>query len=196
MRVSKIDPRRRLAWTCAGLLCLLFCVARPARADDAIANPSPLRAIAAIDLPRYMGSWYEIARYPNRFQKKCVGFTRADYSILADGSVQVANQCRLADGSTDRAVGQARQLGSADSPRLKVRFAPAWLSFLPAVWGDYWVIDLDRGYQLVAVSEPKREYLWVLARTPVVDAAPLEALFSRLHEQGFDLHKLLRTPQQ
>lgn len=185
-----------LACIFTGLQCLFMSTASAARADDGTVAAPPLRAIAAINLPRYMGTWYEIARYPNRFQKKCVGFTKADYSILADGSVQVVNQCRLADGSTERAVGEARQLGSADSPRLKVRFAPAWLSLLPFVWGDYWVIDLDRDYQLVAVSEPKRDYLWVLARTPVVDATSLQALLSRLQEQGFDLQKLQRTPQQ
>ena len=184
-----------LTCTLAGALCLLLASARTARADATAAAP-PLRTIAAIDLPRYMGTWYEIARYPNRFQKKCIGFTKADYSILADGTVQVVNQCRLADGSTDRAVGQARQSGAPATPRLKVRFAPAWLSFLAAVWGDYWIIDLDPAYRLVAVSEPTRDYLWILARTPMVDAAALQALLVRLQGQGFDLQKLQRTQQQ
>ncbi len=184
-----------MAFALAGAFCLLFATARAVRADNAAPGAPPLRTVAAVDLPRYMGTWYEIARYPNRFQKKCVGFTRADYSIVADGSVQVVNQCRLADGSTERAVGQARQPDAA-APRLKVRFAPAWLSFLPAVWGDYWIIDLDPAYRLAAVSEPKREFLWILVRTPVVDAALLEALLLRLQGQGFDLQKLQRTPQQ
>jgi apolipoprotein D and lipocalin family protein len=78
---------------------------------------------------------------------------------------------------------------------LKVRFAPAWLSWLPQVWGDYWVIDLDDDYQLAAVSEPSREYLWVLSRTPRVDANTYNALLKRLSAQGFDLSKLERSPQ-
>ena len=90
----------------------------------------------------------------------------------------------------------ARQIGAADSPKLEVRFAPAWLSFLPMVWGDYWVIDLDPDYRLVAVSEPSREYLWVLSRTPAVDAQAYEALLARLAARGFDLGKLERTLQQ
>ena len=109
------------------------------------ANPrSDLATIPSLDLPRYLGTWYEIAKFPNRFQRKCAGFTTATYTALPDGRVQVENRCRLADGGTDVAVGIARQVGPASSPRLKVRFAPALLSFIPMVWGDYWVIDLDR----------------------------------------------------
>jgi len=78
---------------------------------------------------------------------------------------------------------------------LEVRFAPAWLSWVPMVWGNYWVIDLDPAYQLVAVSEPSREYLWVLSRTPTVDAAAYQALLGRLQAQGFDLSKLERSAQ-
>ena len=98
-------------------------------------------------------------------------------------------------GEADEAVGEARQTGVATSPKLQVRFAPAWLSWLPAVWGNYWVIDLDERYQLVAVSEPSREFLWVLARTPQVSAEAYNALLARLKVQGFDLNKLERTRQ-
>ncbi len=163
---------------------------------NAGAAQAPLATIAKLDVPRYMGTWYEIAKFPNRFQKKCVGFTRATYSALADGTLQVVNRCRTDDGNTDEAIGVARQLGPPDSPRLKVRFAPAILSFLPMVWGDYWVIDLDPGYQLAAVSEPKREYLWILARTPKVDKASYDALVARLAAQGLDVGKLVPTKQQ
>jgi apolipoprotein D and lipocalin family protein len=75
-----------------------------------------------------------------------------------------------------------------------VRFAPAILSFIPMVWGDYWVIDLDNKYQLSAVSEPKREYLWILSRTPQVPAAEYNALLARLKAQGLDTSKLVLTP--
>lgn len=154
-----------------------------------------LKTIPALDVPRYMGTWYEIAKYPNWFQKKCTGATRADYSLLPDGQVQVANRCRLEDGTMNEALGVARQVGAATSPKLEVRFAPAWLSFLPLVWGNYWVIDLDPDYQLVAVSEPGKEYLWVLSRTPKVDSGRYGALLDRLRQQGFDLDKLETTKQ-
>jgi apolipoprotein D and lipocalin family protein len=81
-------------------------------------------------------------------------------------------------------------VGDAGSPKLEVRFAPAWLSWLPMVWGNYWVIDLDPAYTLAVVSEPKREFLWVLARQPQVDAATWDALMGRLRAQGFDLARL------
>lgn len=153
----------------------------------------PLIPIASLDVPRYMGTWYEIAKYPNRFQKKCASDTRAEYSLMADGRVKVRNRCRTASGEPDTAEGVARQLGGKDSARLEVRFAPAWLSFLPAVWGDYWVIDLDADYRLAAVSEPQREYLWILARTPEVDQAAYDELLERLKASGFDLDRLETT---
>lgn len=154
---------------------------------------APLATIAAVDLPRYMGRWYEIARFENWFQKKCVSDTSAQYTLKPDGRVEVINRCRQDNGELSEAIGEARQLGGATSPRLEVRFAPAWLSFIPAVWGDYWIIDLDPGYQLVAVSEPKREYLWVLARSPQVSPEAYEALLQRLRDKGFDTDKLIKA---
>jgi apolipoprotein D and lipocalin family protein len=109
--------------------------------------------------------------------------------------LQVVNRCRLADGQTSEAIGAAKQLGAASSAKLKVRFAPAWLSFIPMVWGDYWVIDLDPAYQLVAVAEPEREYLWILSRTPKVDSKSYQALLERLTQKGFDINKLELSPQ-
>ncbi len=160
------------------------------------AEQPALQTIAALDVPRYMGTWYEIAKYPNSFQKKCARNTRAEYQARPDGSVQVLNRCIMADGQTTEALGAARQVGPADSPKLQVRFAPAWLSFLPMVWGNYWVIDLDPQYQLVAISEPQREYLWVLSRTPKVEPAAYQALLARLAQQGFDLKRLEPSPQE
>lgn len=151
---------------------------------------APLRAIDAVDVPRYAGRWYEIAKFPNRFQKQCVADTTAEYSQRADGAVIVVNRCRLQNGQMEQAQGLAWQKGGATSPRLQVRFAPAWLSWLPMVWGDYWVVDLDEAYSLVAVSEPRREYLWVLSRSPVVEPARYQALLQRLSAQGLDVGRL------
>jgi apolipoprotein D and lipocalin family protein len=182
----------------ASLLCLcaLDALAADPAAVQARASAGALTTIASLDVPRYMGTWYEIAKFPNWFQKKCVGNTRAEYSLKAEGTVQVINRCMLESGEINEAVGTARRVGAADSPRLQVRFAPAWLSFIPAVWGDYWVIDLDDAYQLVAVSEPERAYLWVLSRTPRVDPKAYEALLERLAQKGFDVDRLEPTRQQ
>ncbi|QTN29445.1 lipocalin family protein [Rhodoferax sp. AJA081-3] len=169
--------------------------AQPAGTAAAAQPPAALVTIPSLDVPRYMGTWFEIAKYPNRFQKKCVADTRAQYQLLPAGTVQVTNRCRTASGEMDEAVGEARQMGPATSPKLQVRFAPAWLSLLPFVWGNYWVIDLDEAYQLVAVGEPKREFLWILSRTPTVSPAAYDALVARLQRQGFEPARLERTPQ-
>lgn len=175
---------------------LLFLLALAGMALPSFAaSQPPVVPIAALDVPRYMGTWYEIAKYPNRFQKQCASATTASYRLRPDKTVEVVNRCRRADGRIDEAVGTARQVGGPDAPTLKVRFAPAWLSLLPMVWGDYWVIDLDPGYQLAAVSDPGREYLWILARTPAVPEASYRALLARLASRGFDLDKLQPTPQ-
>ena len=125
--------------------------------------------------------------------------TRAVYSLLDDGTVRVANQCRGADGQAVEAIGQAKPAGSATvqqgqlvPPKLKVRFAPQWLAWLPMVWGDYWVIQLAADYRYVVVGEPKREFLWVLARATALTDADWSAIQARLKEQGYDAAQLVR----
>ena len=141
-------------------------------------------------VPRYLGTWYEISKFPNWFQKKCQSNTKAVYSLKSDGNLQVVNSCKTVGGEVTEAVGVARQIGPKDSAKLEVRFAPEWLSFLPMVWGDYWIVDLDSQYELAAVSDPKREYLWVLSRNPQLDPKAYAALLLRLQDQQFDTHKL------
>ena len=160
----------------------------------AASDTEPLDTIPSLDAKRYMGTWYEIAKFPNFFQRKCASDTSATYSLLDDGRVRVLNRCRRADGGESAVEGVARQIGGAASPKLEVRFAPAILSPIPMVWGDYWVIDLDEDYQLAAVSEPRRKYLWILSRTRQVDAGAYQALLGRLAAKGFDLSRLERTP--
>ncbi len=156
-------------------------------------NHGPMQTVATLDVQRYLGRWYEIAKFPNRFQKQCASDTSADYALRPDGSLSVLNQCRLASGEWESALGQARQPQGAWSAKLQVRFAPAWLSFLPFVWGDYWIVDLDHQYGLVAVSEPRREYLWILSRTRTVEPSRYAALLGRLQEMGLDTARLEKT---
>jgi apolipoprotein D and lipocalin family protein len=182
-------------WLSASLaLASLHTLHASAQTAAAPAALPPVATIAALDVPRYMGTWYEIAKFPNRFQAKCIANTRAQYLAQTDGSVQVLNSCTTADGTID-ALGLAKQVGATNSPKLQVRFAPAWLSWLPQVWGDYWVIDLDADYQLAAVSDAKREYLWVLSRAPQVNTKVYDALIERLKAQHFDVQKLERSAQ-
>jgi len=179
----------------ATLVPLLFALAPDANAAAPAAANKPLATISTLDAKRYMGTWYEIAKFPNSFQDKCIGYTIATYSVREDGRVDVVNRCRRNDGSTDVAEGVARQPAGANSPKLEVRFAPAIVSFIPQVWGDYWVIDLDADYTLAAVSEPKREYLWILSRTPTVEPAAYNTLLKRLAAQGLDMNRLVPTKQ-
>ncbi len=157
------------------------------------AELAPLKTVPAVDVPRYMGTWHEIAKYPNGFQKKCASSTQATYTLQADGRVQVLNRCKTDKGEWREALGSARQIGGPTSARLQVRFAPEWLSFIPLVWGDYWIIDLDPDYQWVVVSEPRREYLWILSRTPQMPAPTYQALLGKLENLGFDLKRIDTT---
>jgi apolipoprotein D and lipocalin family protein len=154
------------------------------------AELAPLQTVPSVDVPRYMGTWHEIAKYPNWFQKKCASSTQATYTLQANGQVQVLNRCKTDKGEWSEALGAARQIGGPTSPQLKVRFAPEWLSFIPLVWGDYWIIDLDPDYQWVVVSEPQREYLWILSRTPQMPAATYQTLLAKLEKLGFNLKRI------
>jgi apolipoprotein D and lipocalin family protein len=147
-----------------------------------------------VDLASYAGRWYEIARLPNRFQEQCAGDVAANYTLRPDGRVAVVNECRRRDGQTTRAEGVAR-LADEQGPasRLKVRFAPAWLSFLPFVWGDYWILELDPDYRHALVGDPSRKYLWILSRSPALDAATYESLAALADRLGFDTPRLVRT---
>jgi apolipoprotein D and lipocalin family protein len=163
----------------------------PAEGDT---TQAPVTPVAEVDLARYAGRWYEVARFPNRFQAMCAGETTADYDLLPDGQVRVVNACRRSDGGMTRAEGRAR-LAQPEGPssRLKVRFAPALLSFLPMVWGDYWILDLTADYSAALVGSPNRDYLWVLSRTPQLDEATYQRMVAAAAAQGFDVARLMRS---
>lgn len=158
------------------------------------AAKAPLSVVPEVDLPRYMGTWYEVVRLPFRFQNHCVSDVIATYTLRDDGRIEVVNRCRTKDGSISEAKGIARR-ASADGPntKLKVRFAPSWLSALPFVWGDYWIIVLAPDYRYAAVGEPGRQYLWILSRTPSMDEPTLRQILEELEQKGYDLTRLIRT---
>ena len=177
----------------AGMLILLASLLVKAEKKE----KAPLRTVPSIDLSRYAGVWYEIARLPNSFQDKCAGEVSAEYSLLENNRIKVVNQCRKADGQITKAEGVAR-LADKDGPtsQLKVRFAPSFLSFLPFVWGDYQIIELADDYTHSVVGEPARKYLWILSRTPQMDDRTFTKLTEAAAAQGFDVSKLVRTRQQ
>lgn len=144
---------------------------------------------AGVDLNKYAGTWHEQARLPNRFQNDCMGDVRAHYTLRPDGTIGVTNQCRAKDGSTKVAEGEGR-LSKASEPRnpaiLEVRFAPKWTSWLPMVWGDYWIMKLQDDYQYSLVGTPDRKYLWVLSRDKHADKARVSQLLDYAKGWGFD----------
>jgi apolipoprotein D and lipocalin family protein len=158
-------------------------------------HDAPLTAVPDLNLRRYAGVWYEIARLPFPYQEKCAHSAVVRYTLREDGRLGVVNECVQKDGRVSRAEGVARLADPKGPPsKLKVRFAPAFLSFLSAVWGDYWVIDLAPDYGYAVVGEPRRRYLWVLSRSPRMP----EALYSSILERAarsYDVSRILRTEQ-
>jgi apolipoprotein D and lipocalin family protein len=153
--------------------------------------PEPLVTVPKVDLDRYLGRWYEIARYPNRFQRDCAGEVTATYAKRDDGSISVDNRCTRFDGSADQALGVARVVDPVTNARLQVRFAPDFVAWLPFVWGDYWIIDLGTDYGYAVVGEPSRNYLWILSRTPTLPEETLQGIRTRLPAAGYDPSRLV-----
>lgn len=154
-----------------------------------------VKSIDQLDTTQYMGSWYEIAKLPNWFQRNCALNTKATYQLINPAQIQVLNQCQTSHGEMIQAFGMARPRANGLPSQLEVRFAPSWLGWLPLVWGDYWVLDLDPQYQLAAVGDPSKKYLWILSRTPQISEASYKALTQRLSLMGFDVSRLEKTTQ-
>jgi apolipoprotein D and lipocalin family protein len=148
------------------------------------AHAPALPVVPQVDLPRYMGLWYEIASYPTWFQKGCTGST-ATYRLEPDGTVDVLNQCRKS-GRLESAHGTAWAPDPGVPAKLKVRF------FWPFS-GDYWIIDLGPEYEYAVVGHPSREYLWILSRTPTMDPTVYARILDRLRLIGYDPDRLVRT---
>lgn len=154
---------------------------------------SQMSTVSSVDLARYAGRWYEIARLPNEFQEECAGYVSADYTIRSDGNVDVVNQCRHYDGATAVARGVARSADPQTNAKLQVRFAPAFLSWFPMVWGDYWVIGLDENYRWAVVAEPTRRYGWILSRTPEIAEVDWIAAMAVLQNNGYNPTLFIKT---
>ncbi len=149
---------------------------------------TPPAVVNRVDLERYAGKWFEVARYPNRFQKDCVADTTATYTLRKDGKIEVLNSCAKKDQKTKTARGTAKVADSRSNAKLKVTF------FWPFS-GDYWIIDLDSGYRYAVVGEPNRKYLWILSRTPQLESQQYERILGTIRAAGYDPDKLIKTPQ-
>ena len=157
------------------------------------ARSTPLAVVPSLDYARYSGAWFEIARLPNRFQAMCAGNVTAAYVQRPDGRIGVTNRCLESSGRLREAVGVARRVDGEPSSVLKVRFAPAVLSFLPMVWGDYQVLALGQDYDYAMVGSPNRSYLWVLSRTPTMESRVYQQIITQAESQGFEVSALVET---
>lgn len=168
----------------------------PARATLSDDDKKPVTTVKSVDLDKYSGKWFEIARYPNRFQKKCAGEVTATYTLKQDKKVEVLNNCVKENGDTTKALGEAKIVDDKTNAKLKVRFAPGWLSWLPFVWGDYWILELDENYEYAVVGSPDRDYLWILSRESNLNEETYSALLQKVEKLGFDPKKLVKTRQK
>ena len=170
------------------LLCGFLATGCAASTTERLHLP-PLETVAHVDLPRYLGTWYEIANFPQKFQRGCTA-TTATYSLRRDGDIDVLNRCRKGsvDGEEKSALGRARVLDHTTNAKLEV-------SFFRPFWGAYWIIGLADDYSYAVVGHPGRDYLWILSRTPVMSEAIYQGIVARLQGQGYETSRLIRTAQ-
>ncbi len=154
-----------------------------------LSSAQPLRTVPMVDLDRYAGKWYEIASFPQRFQKGC-HCTTAEYTTTDKGFVIVENRCNRdsVNGKLSYIKGKAFVEKGSGNAKLKVRF------FWPFT-GKYWIIDLAEDYSYAVVGHPGRTYLWVLSRTPRIPDDVYQGILIRAKENGYDLGKLQKTVQ-
>ncbi len=156
-----------------------------------LAEEKPVEVVKQVDLQRYAGTWYEIARFPFTQQNGCHN-TTATYTLRDNETVKVTNRCRKGgfDGPESVAVAKAKVTDPVSQAKLKVKF------FFLAPWADYWVIRLGEDYEYAVVSQPSRKYLWILSRTPVMEAQSYDGIVRSLQDDGFDTTRLEKTPQK
>jgi apolipoprotein D and lipocalin family protein len=151
-------------------------------------NYAPLPTVESVELQKYKGTWYEIARYEHFFEKGCKNVT-ATYKLRDDGKIGVINKCTMIeDNEKKEANGVAYAVDDTNS-KLKV-------SFFRPFYGDYWILDLADDYSYALVGTPSREYLWILSRTKTIDQKTKQKLLSMLPKLGFDPSKFIWTIQE
>lgn len=156
-----------------------------------LAATLPNRPVVTLDLARYSGKWHEIAHLPMYFERRCLDAVTATYTPNPDGTVGIHNTCRTDKGVM--AVDGVGRIHDQQPAALEVRFAPAWLTWLPAAWADYWVIEVDANYQWAVVGSPGRRHLWILSRRPALDHALFATLKERARQRGYPVDQLIVT---
>ncbi len=151
----------------------------------------PLVTAPLVDLQQYCGTWYEIARLPEKYEKDCASDVTATYEATIDGGLRIVNRCLRRDGSVKRAIGRAEVVDVDTNAKLRVSFAPQLLDPLPFVWSDYYIIDVAGDYSTAVVGTPDRAHLWLLSREPTVTEEARSAFIAKALGQGFDTSQLI-----
>lgn len=153
-----------------------------------------LMTVPFVEVERYMGLWYEVARFPQTFQRNC-GATKARYELRSDGRVDVINSCQRLDraGEIQDAKAIARVIDTQSNSKLSVSFVPLLRQF-GFFGGDYWILELGDDYEYAVVGSPNRNSLWFLSRTASMDQTLYAELLERVRLKGFDVNRLERSP--
>ena len=146
-----------------------------------------------VDIDRYLGRWYELARYPDRAERRCTANVVVHYTPRVDGSLDVRNTCTTAEGAIEARGVARRAADHGPVSKLEVRFAPAIFSFVPGAWEDHWILYVAPDYSAAVIGTPDRKMLWLLARTPDVDMPTFARLVDAARAQGYDVDRLERT---
>ncbi len=175
------------------LLLTLFPMSGTISADNRDKEQKEISTVSNVDLKKYSGLWYEIAKIPNRFQKKCERRTTAEYSLREDGRINVLNTCIDKNGRKIQAEGIAKIVDKDSNAKLKVSFVS--ILGIQLFWGKYWIIGLAEDYSYAVVGTPNRKYGWILSRSPSLPNDTMKQIFGLLETQGYDTKRFVMTKQ-
>ena len=172
------------------LIIILFSVFNVMAQKD---NTQPV-TVDHVNLSKYTGIWYEIAKIPNSFQKKCISNSAAHYSLNEDGTIKVVNSCKNADGEMNSSEGVAKVVDTMTNSKLEVSFVSIF--GINLFWGDYWIIGLDDDYSYAVIATPNRKYGWILSRTKQLTKQKLSTAYDILKKNGYNTKDFVFTIQE
>lgn len=181
---------KRISFLTIAVMALIVCAKAQ---NDGDLQGKTVNTVKSVELERYAGKWYEVARKPNKFQKNCVSNVTATYVLRDDGKIKVINRCIEEDGSVNEAEGLAQVVDEKTKSKLEVSFVSIFGIHL--FWGDYWIIGLADDYSYAVVGHPERKYGWILSRTPRLPAEKLNEAFRILAENGYNRNDFMMTAQ-
>ncbi|MFW2160878.1 lipocalin family protein [Acinetobacter beijerinckii] len=157
----------------------------------AYAQSKPLATVEKVELDKYLGVWYEAARKPMYFERKCAYNISATYTLNENGNIVVDNKCYDSEGTLQQSMGEAFVVNAPFNTKLNVSFLPESIRWIPVGRGDYWILKLDEDYQTVLVGEPRRKYLWILSRVPNPKKEVIMEYLNYAKSLGYDISDVI-----